>query len=204
MAPDEFFDMPDNDMPDHDVFDHDAAGVFGDHDDVGTHGDPGDGFGHATDTYPPADSEVDHDPAPEHPAADQDVPGELPDHVDLGVAEHPGLADPEHELPVEPNPAESEYGVDPDGYPIDDSFPAQLDVDVTPSDGGDWVDAGALGSPTESTGPTPLVGHDTASPDELLSSVHRSAGGQGEASWESLRSSDDPAIRALAAFWSPG
>jgi hypothetical protein len=92
------------------------------------------------------------------------------------------------------------FGLDPDPSATDGdlSYPPPLDVDVVPTDGLDWVDPGLLGSETDA-GPHFAVAH----PDELLASVHSADGGDGEPTWEAMHASDDPATRALAAFWDP-
>lgn len=78
-----------------------------------------------------------------------------------------------------------------------DSFPPVLDLDVTPADGQDWVDPDLLGGP--GTGVSPFAPVDP--PEALLSDLYQADGGADTPSWDEVSASDDPAIRALAAFW---
>lgn len=104
---------------------------------------------------------------------------------------------------------------DPDpGVPVDgtdvvgwtdtagaDPFPPALDVDVQPGDGGPWVDPDLLGGPDSwSTGADPAP---PADPPAALLPDLAAADGDPDAGWDTLRDSDDPAIRALALHWNP-
>jgi hypothetical protein len=114
-----------------------------------------------------------YDPETGHePQPAEEPPGVAPDHVDLS-ADHVAAAG-DGTLP----------------HSVDTSpFPPHLEVDVTPADGQDWVDPEHLGEPE----PAFLAGTD--SPQALLAGLHESEGAD-------PTGSDDPAIRALALFWS--
>lgn len=76
-------------------------------------------------------------------------------------------------------------------------FPPRLDLDVCPADGRDWVDVDLLGEPD------PGGAFRFAAPADLLADLHRSDGADGEASWQAVTGSDDPAVRALGLRWRP-
>jgi hypothetical protein len=118
---------------------------------------------------------IGHDSQPEHPAEPAEWAGaELPE----SVVDDPEPGAPGAELP----------------------FPPALELDVTPVDGQPWVDPELLGGdhPLEPAGPEPVD-----PPAALLADLHAADGGGDEpASAEALAASDDPAIRALTAYWS--
>jgi hypothetical protein len=89
--------------------------------------------------------------------------------------------------------------------PVDaDPFPAPLGLDVSPSDGQPWVDPDLLGadSPDPDGGELEPPGPPPDPPAALLADLHAADGGDGPAAASALAASDDPAVRALAAFWS--
>lgn len=93
-------------------------------------------------------------------------------------------------------------GTDPAGWATGgepEAFPPALDLDLTPADGGPWTDPDLLGGPDAPEAPTawspPTDGPIALRPDLAL------AHGDPDASWSALRSSDDPAVRALALRW---
>jgi hypothetical protein len=91
-------------------------------------------------------------------------------------------------------------------------FPPLLDLDVTPSDGQAWVDpalAGGTGLDGAGLGDDDLGGDvlgvepSADPPAALLADLHAADGGGDDApSLAALATSEDPAIRALAAHWS--
>ena len=147
------------------------------------------------------------DPGPDHlaspPAGDEDPHdghGELPAEQPADWSETP-----------EPEPAHADWssivdsvdhdgGEDPDptdpagwGVPADDPFPPSLSLDVEPADGGPWADPGLLGGdPAEQARTDP--------PLALLSDLTAADGGD-STDWAAVETSDDPAVRSLAAYW---
>lgn len=134
----------------------------------------------------------------------------LGDDLGIPAAEHDWHEPPpyvhdiaaEHDLPPGDMPADDTL---PEPAPShdDDSFPPHLEVSIMPTDGRDWVDPALLGADLDTD-----LGHEPSAapyalPEELLGALHAADGSGGEPSWESLRASDDPAIRALAALWHP-
>ena len=81
------------------------------------------------------------------------------------------------------------------GAPADDPFPPALSLDVDPADGGPWADPDLLGSEPEDPEPR------TDPPLALLADLTAADGGDEGAGWSGVETSDDPAIRSLAAFW---
>lgn len=163
----------------------DATGA--DHD-AGYHADPG--FEHDAGHD---GGYADHDGAYAEPAAGHDGGG----HDDPQPAEEPpGDADHgiDHPADLTAHPADAQTsqldGTDTLPHSVDTSpFPPHLEVDVTPADGQDWVDPDHLGEPE----PGYLAG--TESPQALLAGLHETEGAD-------PATSDDPAIRSLALFWS--
>ena len=68
-------------------------------------------------------------------------------------------------------------------------------MDVTPADGGPWTDPELIGG-TDDGSADPV----TDPPAALLPDLAAADGDPG-ATWDSLRDSDDPAVRALATHW---
>lgn len=159
-----------------------------------------------------SDHWADHGGEPSHeplgddlavPSADHDW-HEPPPYVHDIAAEHDLPAGDAHpaETPADDMAADDAL---PEHAPSDhdDSFPPHLEVSIMPTDGRDWVDPGLLGVDSgvdlaHEPGSAPY-----AAPEELLGALHAADGSGGEPSWESLRASDDPAIRALAVLWHP-
>jgi hypothetical protein len=144
----------------------------------------------------------DRDPAggsgPEHEGADG--PGSDRDTVEWAT----GLHDPA----AVGDPGDWIDGTDPaywsDADVTGDPFPPALDLDVHPADGGPWVDPALLGGRDAVAGDpsgTELVS--PADPPEALRSDLAAADGNPDADWDTLRDSDDPAVRALANHWTP-
>ena len=139
-----------------------------------------------------ASDEADHPADPAHPVG--------PDPAHPAEPGHPGQ-------PTEPadradaEPAESVVdGPEPVPHGAESPFPPALDLDVTPADGQPWVDPSLLGADHD---PGPPLAEPTDPPAALLADLHAADGGGDEpASAASLAASDDPAIRALAAYWS--
>ncbi|HST65823.1 MAG TPA: hypothetical protein VLM05_11600 [Mycobacteriales bacterium] len=101
--------------------------------------------------------------------------------------------------------AGTDDGTDPAGWTEaagTDPFPAALDLDVAPGDGGPWVDPGLLGGPDHWTADTAEVAVPVDPPAALLPDL-AAADGDPDAGWDTLRDSDDPAVRALARHWNP-
>lgn len=96
---------------------------------------------------------------------------------------------------ADPDGGDDPDPTDPAGWsaPAEDPFPPSLSVDVTPADGGPWADPDLLGSEdTEIPRTDP--------PLALLSDLS-AADRSGGDDWGTVESSDDPAIRTLAAYW---
>lgn len=159
--------------------DHDDHLAFADHaglgeDAMGADHDAGyHDAGYHDDTSYDHDS-YDHAPEPDHDPEPAAEPAGVPE-------EHHVAAD--HEV-------EQLDGTDSLPHPVDTSpFPPHLEVDVSPVDGQDWVDPTHLGDPEPAYEPT------TESPQALLAGLHETEGAD-------PTTSDDPAIRALALYWS--
>lgn len=161
-----------------------------------------------------------HDPGPVEDAVPADPEPGGPGHVEL--PDEPAGLPPEVSVDwsADPDPATGvtdaatdwapDDGTDSAGWAADDgtdpsswaaagepeAFPPTLDMDVTPADGGPWTDPDLLGGSEESSAWTPPTDGPVAlRPDLAL------ADGDPDATWSSLRSSDDPAVRALALRW---
>ncbi|HEX5495516.1 MAG TPA: hypothetical protein VFX70_13185 [Mycobacteriales bacterium] len=172
-------------------------------------GAPG-GTGQAAGVGPGLDSGLDsglgHSTQGAYGAGGADV-GAGPDHAGSEPISEP-ISDPLHPAsgadlasPAGVAVPVSEFGVDPYGFaPEASSFPTRLDLDVSPSDGPDWVDVDLLGDPGVGSG----AGPGFASPDDLLADLHRLDGGAGAPSWSAVAGSDDPAVRALGLHWRQG
>lgn len=78
-------------------------------------------------------------------------------------------------------------------------FPTPLGLEVSPTDGLDWVDARLLGAGDLTDAVPPAVHLDP--PGALLADLHRLDAADGSPSWAALSDSDDPVVRALARFW---
>lgn len=106
-----------------------------------------------------------------------------------------------HDAVPAADPGDLSDGTDPAGWTDAagaDPFPPALDVDVQPGDGGPWVDPGLLGDPDQSTAdPGPV------DPPAALLPDLAAADGDPDAGWDTLRDSDDPAVRALTRLWNP-
>lgn len=126
--------------------------------------------------------------------------GGLPDEQ---PADWSGDADPSAEEPqhadwsgiVDPDGSDDPDPTDPAGWgaPAEDPFPPALSLDVDPADGGPWADPDLLGA---DPGEDPR----TDPPLALLSDLAAADGGD-PSDWAGVESSDDPAIRSLAAYW---
>jgi hypothetical protein len=158
----------------------------------------------------PADPDAadsDHtDPAPAEPAG---LPAEHPADWSGSDADPSGAGSADWDAPFsdgfavdEPDPGD---GTDPAGWTADagaDPFPPALDLDVAPADGGPWVDPDLLGGPDRWT--AGATGPDPVDPPAALLPDLAAADGDPDAGWDTLRDSDDPAVRALAGHWRPG
>jgi hypothetical protein len=136
-----------------------------------------------------------------HPAEDPHgaathAPGEHADPPTEPYAEAPHLdAHPEPYTPEhsgeDPDPAA--FAPPPDAP--DSPFPPHLDLDLAPADGQPWTDPDLLGA--EHDGAAPEAVAPTDPPAALLSDLAAADGGE-----HGPAESDDPAVRALAAYWS--
>jgi hypothetical protein len=140
-----------------------------------------------------ADPAADHEPAglPEEQPADWS--GWDPDAGEPG-AFHDAV--PAADLGAVPDGTDPVSWADAAGA---DPFPPALDVDVQPDDGGPWVDPGLLGGPDHWTADP---GAPVDPPAALLPDL-AAADGDPDAGWDTLRDSDDPAVRALTRLWNP-
>lgn len=139
------------------------------------------------------------------------------DHVDPGSADETvhslhGAEGADGAGEVADGPSEDGPLLDSEhlAQPVDaETFPPHLELDVTPTDGREWVDVDLLGSGeewgtmsmTDST-TDPMGGVVVPdSPQALLADLHQFDGGDGMPSWTTVAGSDDPAVRALALHW---
>jgi hypothetical protein len=153
------------------------------------------GFDHHDDDLP--DSHDLPDLADSHDLPDaHDLP-DLPEHHDPEP-----LPDWDHHSTGHDADLPDHDVADPPGTPseVADDFPPTLDVGDLPEpvDGFPWVDASTLGTADTYTAPAdPVDPHDLAAyagvevPD-------------GTDPWAALATSDDPAVAALARWWTPG
>jgi hypothetical protein len=128
-----------------------------------------------------------HGDLPAEQPADWSGPSEPVGEPAPGHADWSGIVDPDGS--DDPDPT------DPAGWgvPAEDPFPPSLSLDVEPSDGGPWADPDLLGA---DPGEEPR----TDPPLALLFDLTAADGGD-SSDWASVESSDDPAIRSLAAYW---
>jgi hypothetical protein len=124
-------------------------------------------------------------------------PGHGPGHEPSHDPGHDPRHGQESSWPDWTDPARwSEAGVE------SDPFPPALEIDVSPADGGPWVDPRLLGGADERAAdlsvPDPVPPTDP--PAALLSDL-AAADGEPDAGWDEVHGSDDPAVRALAARW---
>lgn len=148
---------------------------------------PGDPYGSPDHPEPAAGTEPAGFPE-EQPADWSGAGGDVP-HAEPGAWDH------------DPDPGVAIDGTDPAGWADSagaDPFPPALDVDVQPGDGGPWVDPDLLGTPEHWA----AAGPDPEPPAALLPDL-AAADGDPDAGWDTLRDSDDPAVRALAQHWNP-
>jgi hypothetical protein len=133
--------------------------------------------------YAELDPDYDADPDDDGAVADEPFPDDdEPLAEDGPVAEAVG-ADPD--LP--------DADWDPDPFPLPD-----LDLDELPEPAGGppWIDASLLGA--ENTEPLEPAGSPEGARDDLAA-----ADADPDASWDALRTTEDPAVRALARLWAP-
>jgi hypothetical protein len=208
-----------DDFPDHDPSDpHDSFDEHGSFD--GAHEDQ-DHPGWA-EPEEPSGSDTGHDAAwsadHDHAASDADAPDLYSDgdagHHDLNHVDDADHAEPsahDEPEPHEPVPADHEppLGADPDLPPADDSTHEWLDlpdlghVDVPePVGGAPWVDTGLLGAHDASASDDVIAAHPAGAVDDLRAALGEPAGDNAPGH-ESLLTSDDPAVRALAHLWGP-
>lgn len=189
-----------------------------------------DGF--VGEVYDPDVDSAGYDPAaygvgPDEVGPDEAGPDDPPPVEVDGAGPAPGLSDAYPDEPTEPDvvaepatgpPVGSALGRDVDttsfGAEVDgpgelvpggeDSalsvFPSALpDVELPPPvDGLPWVDGTLLGGPEAEPAATPAP----ADRRDLLTDLRESAAEPG-AGWDTVRSSDDPAVRALSMLWAP-
>jgi hypothetical protein len=198
----------DDSAPGHDAGGHDdLAAAAGQPDAAAAGGDPGadggpahgadDGPGHDSGS-PRAEAFAGGPDADTHGAGTH-LPGE---HTDPATEAYP---DGGPDADAHPEPYTPDHsGADPDPAAFappadapDSPFPPQLDLDLAPDDGQPWTDPDLLGA--EHDGGTAEALAPTDPPNALLSDL---AAVEGEHGPDGLASSDDPAIRALAAYWS--
>lgn len=139
---------------------------------------------------------------------DDDGLPDIPDIHDLPDAHE--LHDPlelEHELHETPDHHDLEVHDDisdipevHEALPVADDFPPALEVGDLPEpvDGFPWVDASTLGAHD-----TYEVPADPVDPHELAASAGIEVP-DGADPWSVLSASDDPAVAALARWWTPG
>jgi hypothetical protein len=164
----------------------------------------------------PYGSPAESGPAPDHaepPAAEPaGLPAEDPADRPAWDAERSGSGSADWEAPdhsfhdafgtAEPDPGD---GTDPAGWSAgagSDPFPPTLDLDVRPADGGPWVDPALLGGARHWTADAVEPVAPTDPPAALLPDL-AAADGDPDAGWDTLRDSDDPAVRALTRHWNP-
>ncbi|HEY6745693.1 MAG TPA: hypothetical protein VI357_08230 [Mycobacteriales bacterium] len=143
-----------------------------------------------------------HDAGPAEPAGfPEEKPADWSGSGDDVLHAGPDAWEPDHG-PFDPDPAGPADGTDPAGWTVAaDPFPPALDLDVQPGDAGPWADPALLGDPDHGTGvaePAP-----PADPPAALLPDLAAADGDPDAGWDTLRDSDDPAVRALALRWNP-
>jgi hypothetical protein len=144
---------------------------------------------------------------PHHPYPPADEPAGLPEEQPADWSGAGGSWDQDLHDGVETDQADLSGGTDPAAWTAAadaDPFPAALDVDVQPEDGGPWVDPDLLGGPDHWTADTagPELVTPVDPPAALLPDL-AAADGDPDAGWDALRDSDDPAVRALAQHWNP-
>ncbi|GIF13509.1 hypothetical protein [Actinoplanes teichomyceticus] len=139
---------------------------------------------------------------------DHDLPG-LTDHDDLpGIHEPADTPAPEedlgpdpHEHPTDPPAPDHEHPADPPapGDTAGDDFPPPLHVDELPEpvDGFPWIDTATLGDPDTYQPP-----HEPVDPAALADHAGIDIP-DGADPWTTLAASDDPAVSALARWWTP-
>jgi hypothetical protein len=147
------------------------------------------------------DHHDDHDDLPDfadhHDLSDtHDLP-DLPEH-------HDDLNDPDPHTATDHHDLNDDDPDDPPGthetLPAIDDFPPELHVGDLPEpvDGFPWVDAATLGHAGAYDTPTdPVDPHDLAAYAGIDIP-------EGTDPWTALAASDDPAVAALARWWTPG
>ncbi|KUL30887.1 hypothetical protein [Actinoplanes awajinensis] len=153
------------------------------------------GFDHHDDDGLPDFGET-HDLPDTHELPDVPVPDHDPDLHELPELDHHDLT---HHDPLDDDGHDQPDHAH-DTVAATDDFPPALDVGDLPEpvDGFPWVDATTLGSADTYTPPLETV-------DPLALAAH--AGVEipdGADPWATLAASDDPAISALARWWTPG
>lgn len=143
-----------------------------------------------------------HDAAPAEPAGlPEEQPADWSGPGDDLAHSGPGAWEPDGGL----DPGDQADGTDPASWTAAagaDPFPAALDMDVQPGDGGPWVDPDLLGGPDHWTADGLGPAGPADPPDALLPDL-AAADGDPDAGWDTLRDTDDPAVRALTLHWSP-
>ncbi len=144
------------------------------------------GFDHHDDDGLPDFSDI-------HELPDSHELPDLPDHVDHEP-------DPHTDLDHHDDGDISDLPEVHDPLPVADDFPPALEVGDLPEpvDGFPWVDASTLGAADTYTAPAdPIDPHDLAA----YAGVEVPDGAD---PWTVLSASDDPAVAALARWWTPG
>ena len=116
---------------------------------------------------------------------------DLPDHTDH---------DPHTDIDHHGTHEESDIPDTPETLPVADDFPPHLEVGDLPEpvDGFPWVDASTLGGAD-----TYAAQADPVDPHELAAYAGVEVP-DGADPWSVLAASDDPAVAALARWWTPG
>ncbi|GAA4606832.1 hypothetical protein BJY16_006026 [Actinoplanes octamycinicus] len=119
---------------------------------------------------------------------------DLPEQHDL--PEHHDVPDWEHH---DPEPLDVPHSLDDIPEMSETDFPPALDVGDLPEpvDGFPWVDATSLGTPDTYTAPAEPV-----DPHQLAAYAGIEVP-DGADPWATLAASDDPAVSALARWWTP-
>ncbi|WP_433833415.1 hypothetical protein ACQP2E_18815 [Actinoplanes sp. CA-015351] len=128
-----------------------------------------------------------------------DVPDDLHHEIDQPVFDENHHFEEAHEMPeIHETPDIPEIAEPAATLADTDLFPPALDIGDLPEpvDGFPWIDTTTLGSPDTTGFTAPL---DPVTPDELAAYAHTS----GPADFAALADSDDPAIAALARWWTP-